>query len=70
MLKELFFYVDILEMPDIPDFSKSMFFLEYLEDLDASLSRFLAWRLIGRTTRTSLQRNGDLQSLQSLQSWL
>lgn len=42
-------------MPDILDFSVSMVFLEYLEDLDASLFSFLAWRLIGRTSRASLR---------------
>ena len=46
--KFVFFYADILEIPnipemvDIPDFSVSMVFLDDLDNLGASLSRFLA----------------------------
>ena len=37
-------------------FSASVVFLDDLDNLDASLSRFLVWRLIGCTCRESLQR--------------
>ena len=41
-------------MPDILDFSVGMLFLDDLGNLDASLYRVLAYRLIGRTSRASL----------------
>ena len=37
-------------------FSASVVFLDDLDNLDASLSSFLVWRLIGCTRRESLQR--------------
>ena len=46
--KFVFFYADILEIPDIPemvdipDFSVSMVFLDDLDNLGTSLSKFLA----------------------------
>ena len=43
-------------MLDILDFFVSVFFLDDLDNLDASLSRFLVRRLIGCTRRESLQR--------------
>ena len=44
-----------VEIPEILDFLRCMVFLDVLDKLDASLSRFSVLRPIGRTNRASLQ---------------